>query len=54
MHHEINALRKEIAHYEKITNMAYTLAGGHIAGCLMGMMCNCGLLLYYTHNEAKQ
>jgi hypothetical protein len=54
MHHEIIGLRKEIAHYEKITDMAYTLAGGHIAGCLMGMMCNCGLLLYYTHNEAKQ
>jgi hypothetical protein len=34
MHHEIIGLRKEIAHYEKITDMAYTLAGGHITGCL--------------------
>jgi hypothetical protein len=54
MHHEIIGLRKEIAHYEKVTNMAYTLAGGHIAGCLMGMWCNCGFLLYYSHNEAKK
>jgi hypothetical protein len=34
--------------------MAYTLAGGHLTGCLMGMWCNCGFLLYYSHNEAKQ
>jgi hypothetical protein len=54
MHHEIIGLRREIAHYEKITNMAYTLAGGHLTGCLMGMWCNCGFLLYYSHNEAKQ
>jgi len=54
MHHEIIGLRKEIAHYKKVTNMAYTLAGGHLTGCLMGMWCNCGFLLYYSHNEAKQ
>jgi len=54
MHHEIIELRREIAHYEKITNMAYTLAGGHLTGCLMGMWCNCGFLLYYSHSEAKQ
>jgi hypothetical protein len=54
MHHEINALRREIAHYEKVTNMAYTLAGGHLADCRMGMWCNCGFMLYEAHKEAQK
>jgi hypothetical protein len=54
MHHEIIALRKEIRHLEKVTDMAYTLAGGHLNGCRMGMWCNCGYLLYASHKEAQK
>ena len=51
---EIIVLRKEIRHLEKVTAMAYTLAGGHLNDCRMGMWCNCGYLLYASHKEAQK
>jgi hypothetical protein len=54
MHHEIIGLRKEITHLEKVTHMAYTLAGGHLTNCRMGLWCNCGYMLYAAHKEAQK
>jgi hypothetical protein len=54
MHHEIIGLRKEITHLEKVTHMAYTLAGGHLPNCRMGLWCNCGYMLYHAHKEAQK
>lgn len=34
--------------WRKIAAMPFTLAGGHITGCKMGVLCNCG----YAHYEA--
>lgn len=34
--------------WRKIASKAFTLAGGHITGCKLGVLCNCG----YAHYEA--
>jgi hypothetical protein len=54
MHHEIIGLRKEITHLEKVIDKAYSLAGGHLHNCRMGMWCNCGYMLYTSHKEAQK
>jgi hypothetical protein len=46
---EIRLLEKEVQQLRKLLRKAYGLAGGHIDGCLRGMMCNCG----YMHWDAK-
>jgi hypothetical protein len=54
MHNEIIALRKEITHLEKVIDKAYSLAGGHLHNCRMGMWCNCGYMLYTAHKETQK